>query len=266
MAEKNIKLEKTVYGTESADRVLDRKFTELIQEKEPVDIKKLFRVYEELFFDIPKRGTQSHAALIKQSFDYVRDYEDPKDKQIDDLLERIIELEEQVINETGKEHPFFKNGTMLYNGSALALMQNGERRGMSWGTFDPLRKVLGFIDANGDELDRMKCVTVVTPETFGGIPRGKDISSMEDLNDYEYQVSETFENYYDLRNAIMNFEIDERQYSELLGILSQKARLGQIITIESVIESATSRPTRQEVSIRDYSSQDPQVSSGLSRG
>ena len=88
MAEKNIKLEKTVYGTESADRVLDRKFTELIQEKEPVDIKKLFRVYEELFFDIPKRGTQSHAALIKQSFDYVRDYEDPKDKQIDDLLEK----------------------------------------------------------------------------------------------------------------------------------------------------------------------------------
>ena len=71
MAQENVKIEKKVYGAKSASDVIDRSFSELLKSKEPINVDKLFRLYNELFYDIPKEGEKSHTTLIVQSTDFV---------------------------------------------------------------------------------------------------------------------------------------------------------------------------------------------------
>ena len=90
-----VELQKRHYGTKDASQLLDRSFSELTKTRDGISPANFFNLYRELFFDIPKTGENSHTTLMLESKDYINDYIDPKDEKINDLLERVIELEEE---------------------------------------------------------------------------------------------------------------------------------------------------------------------------
>ena len=61
-------------------------------------LNQLFTLYNDLFYDIPKTGIQSHTTLFKQSRDYIGNYVDSKDAEIEELSKKVIE---KVTNATG---------------------------------------------------------------------------------------------------------------------------------------------------------------------
>ena len=89
MAQENLKLTKTIYSTKSTDGLIDRSFSEFFKTKNPINIDKFFSLYNELFYDIPKNGEKSHEKLIKQSKEYINNYTDSRDIEIQILNERV---------------------------------------------------------------------------------------------------------------------------------------------------------------------------------
>ncbi len=135
MAEENIKTSKIVYGAQSANEFIDRSFTELFKTKDPININRFFSMYDELFYNIPQTGEQSHTTLIDKSQNYVNNYQNPLQVEVDSLREEIIRLTEQ-FNETENENPFYSNGTILApmdtdgspHGYNIHYMENGLAR------------------------------------------------------------------------------------------------------------------------------------------
>jgi len=122
MSKEKIKITKKLYSRFDVSNVLDLSFSELAEtdnRKNDVKIKNLFQEYNDLFYDIPKIGNQSHSTLFVQSRDYINDFYDPKDDQIEALLDRIEILEEEVLNQqnssitSDNEHPIYNNGSFL---------------------------------------------------------------------------------------------------------------------------------------------------------
>lgn len=144
-----IKIDKTIYSNGSINKVIDRSFKELTPEIPPINIEGFFKQYNKIFYDIPKEGSKnSHLKLIEQSTEYLGDGENPKDSQIDNLLDRIEDLETQISEAQDIEGPdiveensYFKNGTVIMlsyvNGKQLSgedapnwayLMERGRKR------------------------------------------------------------------------------------------------------------------------------------------
>ena len=122
MAKENIKISKKLYSRFDVSNVLDLSFNELLKIDNritDVKIKNLFEEYDKLFYDIPKTGNQSHSILFAQSRDYINDFYDPKDDQIEALLDRIEILEKEVLRlqdtsvSVESEHPIYNNGSFL---------------------------------------------------------------------------------------------------------------------------------------------------------
>ena len=114
-----IKLSKKLYSRSDISDNIDLSFSELLNvdnRSDDVKIKNFFQEYNDLFYDIPKSGDQSHSVLFQQSRDYVNDFYDPKDDQIEALLERIEDLEDDLLNATSttnSEHPIYNDGTFV---------------------------------------------------------------------------------------------------------------------------------------------------------
>jgi len=220
MAQENVKINKKVYGAKSANDVIDRSFSELLKSKDPINVEKLFQLYNELFYDIPKEGDQSHTTLIVQSTDYVQDFIDPKDEQIDNLLDRIIELEEQLaqVNDT-KEHPFFRNGTFLRTpNTTIFFMQEGKARPIrTESLYRTIAKAQG-LDPDATPKPYTE-VDASIPEEIG---RGKTIRSLSDLNDFEEIVPTQQTNFIETRTALQNVRVNAGQLAELKAIIEDK--------------------------------------------
>lgn len=196
MAEKNLKLVKTIYSTKSTDGIVDRSFSEFFKTKDPVDIDRFFSIYGELFYDIPKEGERSHTSVIKQSTDYVKNYFDPRDEEIRLLTDRIIELEEQLNNipevpediepelpEEIKEHPFYSNGTLIAHEDSHwspYYMDRGVKRlvqgGIDGNVFRALKASLGHPEST----DNYSIVLKIPGIVFEGLTRGPNLD-IEDL-------------------------------------------------------------------------------------
>ena len=225
MAQERIKLTKKVYDKQSAGDLINRSFSEIIGPNDIVNnntnldnnLKKLFTLYNDLFYDIPKIGQQSHTTLFKQSRDYIGNYIDSKDAEIEALIDQIVDLEEKLSNQDqpNEEHPFYRNGSILRNNtdnSKLYYMDNGTKRkiqGNSEGiAFNDLRASLGF------KGDNWKDDTIlVSPSTLSNIPSGP-VFDKEDLSGAETNVEEeiaTFANSFNY-NALQDGELNPNNY------------------------------------------------------
>lgn len=122
-----IKLDREVYSRKGFNENVGVEFEELRKKEDNFSPTQFFQLYDSLFFDIPKIGKNSHANLINRSRQYLQgiDTQNPSDKIINDLNDRIIELEQELLqnNQLDPEHPFFRNGTLV------AEEVNGERTG-----------------------------------------------------------------------------------------------------------------------------------------
>ena len=99
MANKEVRLNKTVFDREQFDKVIDRNFSTFAQPIAAEDIptiEEFFNLYQELFYEIPIQGsTQSHEYLVKKSSELVSFEKDTED--IQPLLDEIAQLRETIL-------------------------------------------------------------------------------------------------------------------------------------------------------------------------
>ena len=101
--EGDIVFNKTIYSKTEFENKIDTEFTELTTDQPSVSIEEFFNFYNEVFFDIPKEGENSHATIIQTSTDYFEDYRSPlqdiidsKDLEIEELNRRILDVESRL--------------------------------------------------------------------------------------------------------------------------------------------------------------------------
>ena len=231
----NLKLNKKLYGAKAAGNIVDKSFSELFKTKEPINIDRLFKIYNEVFYDIPKLGEKSHTTFIQQSLDYNRDYIDPKDVEIDALIDRIEVLEEELANDNDQEHPFFSNGSFVSSdlNGAVYLMEDGRRRSIQgWDLVHSLLIIMG----KGGQSNEEKFI-MLQPTTIEGIPRGPNIESEMDLNNYDYTVPSKTQDFFALQTSLNALDLTEGQLIQLRNLLEDKEKSG-------VIGQENLRPTK----------------------
>ena len=140
MAEENrtsVSLAKTIFNNKEVNDFLDKDFSQLIQNQESITIERLFEIYRELFYKLQKQGNNSHHSVILESQEYIDDYIYPRDLTIQQLIEKIGELEDLLYkaeNPHDSSHPFYPNGTFLRSparsseGLPIWIMHNGVKR------------------------------------------------------------------------------------------------------------------------------------------
>ena len=195
MAQENIKINKRLYSRSDVSDNIDLSFSELLSvdnRSNDVKIKAFFDEYNNLFYDIPKMGNQSHSTILQQSRDYVNDFFDPKDDQIDALLERIESLEDELLiatTETNSEHPIYNDGTFvkvegnatvyfMYQGKACPVGGEGTPS-----AYDILaKKYYPYVFT--DNFDGDKYEPVVDIDSYESLPeRGPTLKDGKDIND-----------------------------------------------------------------------------------
>ena len=193
MAEENIKISKKLYSRSDVNNVIDLTFSELFEKDNrstDVKIKNLFQEYNSLFYDIPKTGTLSHSTLFVQSRDYINDFYDPKDDQIEALLERIETLEDDLLeatNDVNPEHPIYNDGTFVkVDGNATVyFMYKGKACAVTGGAYNILAKKY-FPYLFSDDFDGDKFEIVIEIDNTSGLPsRGPTIKGSTDINNID---------------------------------------------------------------------------------
>ena len=138
----NINIDKTVFNKSQFILAVDTKFSELFAQNTPLTVDQFFVYYDDLFFDIPDSGTQSHQELIQRSTEYLDI--DPFEVERNTLLTQINELEKKVaaLEEEDPENPIFSNGSFLRyddfsdrpEGGVIFYMDKGIRRQLNPGS------------------------------------------------------------------------------------------------------------------------------------
>ena len=230
-----LRLKKQVFGIKGVDKVLDRNFSELSPEVEKFNVDKFFRLYDRLFFRIPKEGNQSHTSIIRKSTSYIGDYVDDKEYQIQNLTNEVARLSE-AINEQEQEHPFFPNGKLLSNPLYVHgeendelfqayVMENGKKRGIRWWAQHKfLRGSLGYNDRFGGahEGTGWKGYLHPTQGMLDNIPDGEPIYTDDDLFTELYSIPPPLTDFLQIRATIQNQNLTAAQKFILQELIDLK--------------------------------------------
>lgn len=100
--EGDINFNKTVYSLKEFKDKVDLGFSELNSNRPTADIGQFFNLYNELFFDIPKEGENSHTTIVQTSLDYLDDYISPLQAIIDARDLEIESLNTQLLTIQGE--------------------------------------------------------------------------------------------------------------------------------------------------------------------
>lgn len=96
-----IDLNRTLFDKSKYSKTIDNSFKELLpppQEEitEALTIVDFFEAYDNLFFEIPKTGDQSHNTLIQKSSEYVGN--EQTNEELDALYAEIAQLRTQLLD------------------------------------------------------------------------------------------------------------------------------------------------------------------------
>ena len=113
-----ITLNREIYSRKGFNQTVGVDFEEFSKKEDTFSVTQFFQLYNALFFDIPRIGVESHNAIKRRSSEFIRGFSadnDPKDDTIDNLNNKVLELEQQLLlaNQTDPEHPFFRNGSLV---------------------------------------------------------------------------------------------------------------------------------------------------------
>ena len=188
-----IELQKRHYGQGNINELLDRSFSEITKTRERISPDNFFNLYQELFYDIPKQGKRSHNFLIEESTKYIGGYEDPKEDKIQNLLDKLVDLESSMI-QTPTEHSIFRNGTAIRAGTKLGIMQEGKLRLVSDqgnpSPFTQLKKTLGIVDADGNPRTGEDSWTRVTEQTWDSLPKWPPGTAINESADWSLTLNQ----------------------------------------------------------------------------
>lgn len=217
------KLEKEVFSNQDAQANLNRNFTELIDLGIDIDVRKLFSLYNELFYHIQKRkapNEQSHYNLIYKSLQYFNNYIDycsptgysqtvDCDNEINRLIEIIENINEQAYEkeiQIEEQNLLYQNGTLLRGehlseiGLPVWVMVKGKKREIKTPeVFTVIKRALG----HPADTPNSNILKQVTNEELSNIIEGlpieditgiiqADRNSEITINDPVVTISETF--------------------------------------------------------------------------
>ena len=173
----NLSLNKKIYGNNAYD-ILNRDFSELIKPEKNISIEKLFDIYNDIFYSIPKYGNLSHESIILQSEDYFYNFVNPKEYMVDELLLEI-EAREQVLTDLqtpSSTVSLFPEGTFLKQEgtSVVYIIHGGTKRVVAGNLLNTAKQTWGKRDISDLELAQ-----IVDPEVLNEIPSGPNINIPE---------------------------------------------------------------------------------------
>jgi hypothetical protein len=100
--EGDINFNKVVYSLKEFRDKIDLGFNELTSNTPNVNTQQFFDLYNELFFDIPKEGENSHTTIVQTSLDYLDNYISPLQSIIDSKDVEIESLNQQLLTIQGE--------------------------------------------------------------------------------------------------------------------------------------------------------------------
>jgi len=95
--EGDINFNKVIYSLKEFRDKVDLGFNELSSNAPTVNIQQFFDLYNEVFFDIPKEGENSHTTIVQTSLDYLDNYVSPLQAVIDARDLEIQSLNQQLL-------------------------------------------------------------------------------------------------------------------------------------------------------------------------
>ena len=104
-----INLNKVVFNKLKYEKTIDTSFTELkpptpeVDEVDTLTVEQFFQAYNNLFFEIPKTGINSHNELIQTSTEYIGDEQSNEElealfQEINNLRAELLTAQEDLIN------------------------------------------------------------------------------------------------------------------------------------------------------------------------
>ena len=219
-----IELQKRHYGQGNINELLDRSFSEITKTREKISPDNFFNLYQELFYDIPKQGKRSHNFLIEESTKYIGGYEDPKEDKIQNLLDKLVDLESSMI-QTPTEHPIFRNGTAIRAGTKLGIMQEGKLRLVSNqgnpSPFTQIKKTLGIVDADGNPRTGEDSWTRVTEQTWDSLPKWPPGTTINESADWSLTLGQFNQAASNITVLTENIKVSELGQSEINFLINE---------------------------------------------
>jgi len=222
-----LKLETEQYASKSLRNNVNTNFSEFVKPPIDEDIEQFFQIYREIFYDIPKRGEQSHTKLLEDSKDYVEDYVDPKDTTITTLLNKVEALQEQIQEEfQTQSHPFYPDGSIMHVPYvSIGIMQNGLYRKISWNVWLTWRAANpNFKNADGSDKSIGDFGYLFEDESFlNTMKKGRQIYHLDDFNDYNIAEPTDVLNFNSLKNSMESQRLDQAEIEILRQLLDRIA-------------------------------------------
>lgn len=202
----NFPLLKKVISNKRAQEILSGDFKEVIISEEKYDSEKIKEIYNDLFYQIPKKGKKSHYSIIEQSTDYVYpEINENLEDAIHSLSENIVELNESASILKAPlvipQHPIYDNGLIIQEGDPIDnkpvepgstrwYMQQGMKRAITLNYEGYYTRVLReannekVYNGNGEYIptDLSPNFRYLTPEDLNGIQDGEPIAVPSDFN------------------------------------------------------------------------------------
>lgn len=144
--EGDIIFNKTIYSLSEFKNKTDFGFSELVNTTPNINIQQFFDLYNELFFDIPKEGENSHTTIIQTSIDYLDNYVSPLQAIIDSKDVEIQSLNQQLLAVQGE---LASLQLEIEQEEALELSQEAQWLATYGNVEDPILK-LSWLETNLD--------------------------------------------------------------------------------------------------------------------
>ena len=93
-----MKLTKKTYLTTESDKLIDRGFKEIGKKQNNVNVASFFQTYKDIFYRIPKTGTNSHTTLYHESGQYIENPQSSSSNKIKRLNKQIKELQTALLS------------------------------------------------------------------------------------------------------------------------------------------------------------------------
>ena len=247
-------LSKRIYGKKGFANKISRDFDELFTPKEDkLNVKEFFDSYQEIFYEIPKSGENSHITIIKQSSEFVGDFLDERDVEITELTSQIVDLEKKLTEQDklDKEHPIFTNGSFLKvaDNPTIYYMDKGVKRAItSYETYLILKRVNGHAPDKADE----EVYILITEDVVKGLETGPKFSSEDLYGDEEKRNKEEEKKRVELDPD--DFVADPTNYdtpSDYIAALDRETR--QLLAKEEYVQELYYRYKHDSENVSDAS-------------
>tara|TARA_Y100001938_G_C8094810_1_gene437366 strand:+ start:887 stop:2620 length:1734 start_codon:yes stop_codon:yes gene_type:complete len=218
MAIKRIKLSKTVQSNKSITERVPTDFQKLVKPTKNINEERLKEIYDDIFYDIPKEGKDSHKNIVEQTYEHLyQTYNRNLESRNRELVEKVAIKNSELDGFDGLttlEHDFYENGSLIMAGANgtpfqdsnnIWIMQEGRKRKFesdSSHVFIQTKKALGL------PLDGFDGRYFISISELNSIPNGTDIIDTTNLNETGNQIipEEDMEDF-TLRHAYKTIEI-----------------------------------------------------------